>query len=120
MKPTTYFHGARVQLAPGSQVNRSGDYAYFSPDLDAAIWAAELSEGDQEPRVYCVATSGPIENATDDGNTVKPPHPAMSLRARGPLEVVNAKYGANLPIVHCAALRADPEVVRRPYGDLSG
>ena len=87
-KLTTFYHGARVELAPGSQVNPSGDYAYFSPNLDAAIWAAELSDRQQEPRVYCVATAGPIEDAAAHADYVQPPHPVMTLRTREPLEVV--------------------------------
>lgn len=85
---TTFYYGARVELAPGSQVNPGGDYAYFAANLDGAIWEAELSEGDQEPRVYCVATSSPIENAADHTDYVQPPHPAMSLRTREPLKVI--------------------------------
>jgi rifampin ADP-ribosylating transferase len=84
----TFYYGARVEMAPGIRVNPGGEYAHFTANLDAAIWEAELSEGEQEPRVYCVTTSGPIENAADLIDYVQPAHPAMSLRTRAPLEVV--------------------------------
>jgi rifampin ADP-ribosylating transferase len=35
-----------------------------------------------------VATSGPIEDAADYTDDEQPPHPAMSLRTREPLEVI--------------------------------
>ena len=85
---TVFFHGTRAELTPGSQVSAADDYAYFSPDRDAAIWAAELSEGEQEPRVYRVAPTGPIEDAAGQADYVQPLHPTMSWRTRGPLVVV--------------------------------
>lgn len=86
--PTVFYYGARAQLAPGSTVDVAGDTARFSPSLDAAIWDAELAEGEQEPRVYRVAPTGPIENAAARADYVQPPHPTMSWRTRGPLVVV--------------------------------
>ncbi len=84
----TYYHGTRTNLSAGSRVNPKGDLAYFSPTLDAAIWAAELAEGDGAPRVYRVAPSGPFENGADDIDYKPLPHPAMTWRTRTPLEVV--------------------------------
>lgn len=69
---TTYYYGARAQFRPGSTVNPTGDFALFTPDLDAAIWAAELSPGALEPKVYRVTASEPIE---DLGGMVGYNHP---------------------------------------------
>ncbi len=84
----TYYHGTRTNLSSGSRVNQEGGFAHFGPNLDGAIWAAELAEGDGAPRVYRVAPSGPIENAADDVGYMPLPHPTMTWRTRAPLEVV--------------------------------
>jgi rifampin ADP-ribosylating transferase len=67
----------------------SGDYLYFTPDLDAAIWAAELAEGELAPRVYQVEPTGAIEDAAARVDHVPPPHPSMSWRTVAPLVVVD-------------------------------
>ncbi len=84
----TFYHGARAEFAPGSSINPEGEYAYLSSNLDAAIWAAELSEGDAPAHVYCVAASGPIEDAAEQSDYVATPYPAMTLRTRQPLQVL--------------------------------
>ena len=63
-------------------------FAYCSPHLDAAIWAAELSEGDGEPRVYRVVASGSTENVEEVPDYTPPTHPAMSWRSRTPVTVL--------------------------------
>lgn len=81
------YHGTRAEYAPGTLINDEGGYAYFSANLDAAIWAAELSEHDGAPRVYCVRALGSIENAADDPGYVPTPYPAMTWRTKEPLQV---------------------------------
>lgn len=81
------YHGTRDVLSPGELVTTA--QLYFSPALDAAIWAAELAEGEQEPRVYRVAASGSIEDMSLDPEYVRPPHPAMSWRTPGSLTVLD-------------------------------
>lgn len=85
-----YYFGARVELAPGSEVRATGEPVQFTTSLDAAVWAAELAEGENAPRVYRVTPSGPFEDAAEreDHDHVAPPHPAPSLRTRAPLVVV--------------------------------
>lgn len=85
-RPTLY-HGTRAQLVPGSLIHQPGEYAYASEDLDAAIWAAELADGEEPPRVYRVRASGPLEDATKDADSAPTPYPTMTLRTREPLEV---------------------------------
>ena len=82
------FYGTRGELAPGTPIGPAGDPCSFSPSLDAAIWAAELSEGEQEPRVYRVAPTGPIENVAEQPDYVGPRHPAMTWRSPDPLVVL--------------------------------
>jgi rifampin ADP-ribosylating transferase len=84
----TFYHGTRAKWAAGAQLNPNSGPLYLSPHLDAAIWAAELSEGEQEPRVYRVLATGSVEDAAKDVDYVAPPHPTMSLRTQEPLEVI--------------------------------
>lgn len=84
-----FYYGVRAELPAHSRVSPSVGFAYFSPSLDAAIWAAELGEGDGEPRVYRVAPTGDVENVADREDYVRPPHPSMSWRTRAPLVVID-------------------------------
>jgi rifampin ADP-ribosylating transferase len=62
-------------------------YVYLSPNLDAAIWEAELAIGDGPGRVYRVEPTGPIEDTSDLTDHQSPGHPSMSCRSREPLRV---------------------------------
>jgi hypothetical protein len=83
------YYGARVDLDRGDEIPPRDGFVYCTPNLDAAVWAAELSEGDEEPRVYEVAATGSTENAEGQPDYNPPPHPAMSWRSRKPLTVIN-------------------------------
>ncbi len=83
------YYGARVALDRGDEIPPREGFVYFSPDLDAAIWAAELAEGDGEPHVYKVAATGSTENAEEQPDYTPPRHPAMSWRSREPLTVLD-------------------------------
>ncbi len=83
-----FYYGARVVLGRGQEIPPRGGFIYFTPSLDAAIWAAELADGDDEPRVYRVAVTGSTENAEHQPDYTAPPHPAMSWRSREPLTVL--------------------------------
>lgn len=84
----SFYHGTRVALDRGDVLPPRDGFVYCTPSLDAAIWAAELSEGDEEPRVYEVAATGAIENAEGQPDYAAPPHPAMSWRSREPLTIL--------------------------------
>lgn len=84
----TLYHGTRHELAPGSYLNHAGEDAHFAANLDAAIWAAELSAGDQPARVYCVRPTGTPEDTTQLPNYVPAPHPEMTLRTNMPLQIL--------------------------------
>lgn len=82
------FHGCRTRLEPGEAIHPRTGFVYFTPSLDAAIWAAELAEGDDEPRVYRVAATGATEDALGQPDHVAPPHPHMTWRTEQPLTVL--------------------------------
>ncbi len=83
-----HYYGARADLDRGDEVLPHDGFVYFTPNLDAAIWAAELSEGDGVPRVYEVEVTGSTENAEQQPDYAPRPHPAMTWRSREPLTVV--------------------------------
>lgn len=93
-----YYHGTRAKLKPGDLIepcNRPDvgaqegmmAYVYFTPNLDAAIWEAELALGEEPGRVYIVETSGQIEEMSNLAGGKPPRHPSMSWRSREPLRV---------------------------------
>jgi rifampin ADP-ribosylating transferase len=92
------YHGTRADLKPGDRIEpgnspaageRDGrtSYVYLTPNLDAAIWAAELAVGGGPGRVYTVEPSGQVEVDPELTDRKSPGPPAMSWRSREPLHV---------------------------------
>jgi rifampin ADP-ribosylating transferase len=87
---TRLYHGTRSDLRPGERIDPTdtdGPWVYLTPDLDAAIWAAELAPGDGAPRVYLVEPAGAIEEDPARLGENAPRTPAMTYRSREPLRV---------------------------------
>ncbi|MFQ4139226.1 NAD(+)--rifampin ADP-ribosyltransferase [Nodosilinea sp. PGN35] len=93
-----FYHGTRAELKPGDLIqpshlpdlgerDRMTPYVYLTPNLDAAIWEAELAIGDGPGRVYRVEPTGPVEDASNLTDRQSPGHPSMSWRSREPLRV---------------------------------
>lgn len=76
-----------MRLAPEDEVPPRDGFVDLTPNLDAAIWAAELDAGDEAPRVY-VVRAGAMENVADEPGYSAPLHPAMTWRSRGTVRVV--------------------------------
>jgi len=87
MKDEKLYHGCRARLQSGDEIQLRDGFVYCTPSLDAAIWGAELAEGEEEPRVYQVAATGPVHNAQTEPGYAGPPHPHMSWRSPQPLTV---------------------------------
>ncbi|RYZ55496.1 MAG: NAD(+)--rifampin ADP-ribosyltransferase, partial [Chitinophagaceae bacterium] len=59
-----FYHGTRATLEKGDQIipgyssnygkRKKAAYVYFSATLDAAIWGAELAQGEGKGRIYVV------------------------------------------------------------------
>ena len=70
-----FYHGTKADLKqddliqPGFNSNygkrKEAKYIYLSATLEAAIWGAELAQGEGKQRIYIVEPIGPIE---DDPN----------------------------------------------------
>jgi hypothetical protein len=93
-----YYHGARAQLTlrdliaparPSAADARDPARAHvlLTPNLDEAIWSAELAAGDAPARVYVVEPLGPIAPVSEHPDYQPPGHPSMSWGSREPLRV---------------------------------
>src|ERR1700759_3696493 len=93
-----YLHGTKADLAvgdllvPGRESNfesgRVMNYVYFTATLDAAVWGAELAEGENRGRVYFVEPTGDFEDDPNLTDKKFPGNPTQSFRTRNPLRVV--------------------------------
>lgn len=84
-------------LTPGFRSNfgtgRTASWIYFAATLEAAIWGAELAQGNGPGRIYIVEPTGEF---VDDPNLTDkkfPGNPTRSYRSREPLRVVGEVIG---------------------------
>lgn len=98
LRSQRFYHGTRADLEPGDLIeprhppdagkrDSMTTYVHLTPDLDGAIWAAELAAGEGPGRVYVVEPTGPIEEDPERTGQKSPGHPTMSCRSRKPLRV---------------------------------
>ena len=96
--PGPFFHGTKADLTVGERLDpgntsnfgtgKAANFVYLTASLDAAVWGAELAQGDAPGRIYLVEPAGVFEddpNLTDKkfaGNVTR------SYRTREPLVVV--------------------------------
>src|SRR5215831_14657065 len=81
------YHGTRAELKPGdliepcdppgSDKRTETNYVHLTPNLDAAIWGAELAAGDGPGRVYIVEAVGQIEDIPELMDRNSTGHPSM-------------------------------------------
>ena len=94
----TYFHGTKADLKVGDLVKpgytsnfgqrKQAKYIFLTATLDAAIWGAELAQGEGRGRIYLVEPTGAIENDPDLTDRKFPGNPTMSYRSTEPFRVV--------------------------------
>jgi hypothetical protein len=99
----TFFHGAKADLKPGDLIGagyasnygqrRTAAYVYLTATLDAAVWGAELAQGDGPGRIYVVEPTGPFEDDPNVTDTKFPGNPTRSYRTRDPLRIVGEVTG---------------------------
>src|SRR5215510_6050469 len=84
-----FYHGTRAELRPGDLIE-PGDssHVYLTPNLDEAIWEAELAVGEGPSRVYIVKPTGQIGDVLDLPDRKSPGHPSMSCWSRESLQVM--------------------------------
>ena len=84
-----FFHGTRAALRPGDLIAPDGttSHVFLTPDLDEAIWDAELAGGEGPARVYRVEPAGGVRKASELADWKSPGHPSMSWCSSEPLRV---------------------------------
>jgi rifampin ADP-ribosylating transferase len=105
----SFFHGTKADLRLGDQIiaghnsnygeNTQARYVYFTANLNAAVWGAELAVGEGRGRIYVVEPTGPLEADPNLTDKKYPGNPTNSYRTRDPLRVVGEVIGwqAHLP-----------------------
>ena len=96
--PGSFFHGTKADLKIGDFLvtgmkknyndTRKSGYVYFAGTLDAAIWGAELAEGDGAMRIYVVEPTGDFEDDPNLTDKKFPGNPTKSYRTKQPLKIV--------------------------------
>ncbi len=83
--PGRFYHGTRADLKTGDRIEPRDPegVVYLTPNLDGAIWEAEVAAGEGPGRIYIVEATGEIEEFPEPVG-----HPAMSCRCSEPLRVV--------------------------------
>jgi hypothetical protein len=87
-----YYHGTRTRFtAPDliAPTPAASAQVLLTPNLDEAIWSAELAAGDAPARVYVVEPLGPIARVSQPPDYRPPGHPAMSWCSGQPLRVIS-------------------------------
>src|SRR5262249_5497144 len=92
LRSPRFYHCTRTGMKPGDLTERCDpagrderseltSYVLLTPNLDAAIWGAELAAGDDPGRVYIVEPVGQIEDISDLTDRNFTGHPSMSCRS---------------------------------------
>ncbi len=94
----TYFHGTKADLKVGDLIEvgftsnfgqrKDAKYIFLTATLDAAIWGAELAQGEGRERIYLVEPTGEIEDDPDLTDRKFPGNPTKSYRSTQPFRVV--------------------------------
>jgi rifampin ADP-ribosylating transferase len=92
-----YYHGTRADLKPGDLIEagytsnfgsrKKANHVYLTATVDAAVWGAELAEGEGRGRIYIVEPTGPIEDDPNLTDKRFPGNPTKSYRSRDPIRV---------------------------------
>lgn len=92
-----FYHGTKADLRHGDLIasgyssnysSKKATYVYLTATLDAAIWGAELAQGQGRGRIYIVEPTGSFENDPNLTDKKYPGNPTKSYRTRSPLRVV--------------------------------
>lgn len=93
-----FYHGTNASFHQGDLIGagyasnygkrKTAAYVYFSATLDAAIWGAELAQGEGPGRIYIVEPTGPYEDDPNLTDKKFPGNPTKSYRSSDGLKVV--------------------------------
>lgn len=101
--PGPFFHGTKAVLSTGDRLEpgnisnfgsgQVANFIYLTATLDAAVWGAELAQGDGPGRIYLVAPSGAFEDDPNLTDKRFPGNVTRSYRTREPLVVIGEVVG---------------------------
>jgi len=92
-----FYHGTKADLKPGDLLDvgfvsnysdKKANFLYMTATVDAAVWGAELAQGDGQGRIFIVEPTGAFENDPNLTDKRFPGNPTRSYRTREPLRVV--------------------------------
>lgn len=93
-----FYHGTKASLKQGELIEpgfnsnygqrNKAKYIYLTATLDAAIWGAELAQGEGPGRIYIVMPMGPIEDDPNLTDKKFPGNPTKSYRSLHPFKVI--------------------------------
>ena len=93
-----FYHGTRADLKTGDLMEAGwtsnygarnvASWIYFSATMDAAIWGAELAQGEGRERIYVVEPTGVCFDDPNLTDKKFPGNPTRSYRSQAPLRVV--------------------------------
>lgn len=94
----TFYHGTKAAFHPGDLIapgfssnygqRKIAKYVYFTATLDAAVWGAELAQGEGAGHIYIIEPTGPAEDDPNLTDKKFPGNPTKSYRSLHPLRVV--------------------------------
>ena len=97
MNEQRFYHGTKADLKKEDLIEagyhsnygtrKKAAFVYLTATLDAAIWGAELAQGNGAGRIYIVEPTGPIEDDPNLTDKKFPGNPTKSYRTRNPLRV---------------------------------
>ena len=93
----SYYHGTRSDHAVGEKLSAGGEsnyalqtpatHSYFTDDLEAATWQAELSNGNGSPTIYLVDPVGLFEDNPNPALQDLVTYPSKLYRSLHPVTV---------------------------------
>lgn len=94
----TFYHGTKAALEKGDLIQpgfasnygsrKKAKYIYLTATLEAAIWGAELAQGEAPGRIYIVEPTGSFEDDPNLTDKKFPGNPTKSYRSLHPLRVI--------------------------------
>lgn len=92
-----FYHGTKASLKPGHLIEagfhsnygkrKKASYVYFTATLDAAVWGAELAQGEEAGRIYIVEPTGAFEDDPNLTDKKFPGNPTKSYRTKHAIRV---------------------------------
>lgn len=94
-----FYHGTKADLKQGDLLvagycsnygkRQKANFVYFSATMEAAVWGAELAQGDMLGRIYIIEPTGDFEDDPNLTDKKFKGNPTKSYRSKYPLRVID-------------------------------